>query len=212
MMAGLETFGRFAKNYSAGEMIFSEFEPGDTFYFIQSGRVELVKILGNVEKILDILQPNDMFGEMAILENSARSATAIALDDVTLLEFNRQTFEVLMQGNPQIALRLLRMFTKRIYDTKRRYMTLTLEDPEARVADVFIMLDESLPDLKRSTESREFPVKTDDIARWAGLSAAQAKQALDHFASQRRIELKTDTILVKNINEYFRFVNSRRRR
>jgi CRP-like cAMP-binding protein len=211
-MAGLETFGRFAKSYKNGEMIFSEFEPGDTFYVIQSGRVELVKILGNVEKTLDILQPNDMFGEMAILENSPRSATAIALDEVTLLEFNRQTFEVLMQGNPQIALKLLRMFTKRICDTKRRYMILTLEEPEARVADVFLMLDESLPDPKRATESREFEIKTDDIARWAGLSAAQAKQALAHFASQSRVEMKVDTITVRNINDFIRLVNSRRRR
>jgi CRP-like cAMP-binding protein len=211
-MAELDAFGRFARTYKSGEMIFSEFEFGDTFYFIQSGRVELVKILGNVEKMLDILQPNDMFGEMSILENSPRSATAIALDEVTLLEFNRQTFEVLMQGNPPIALRLLRMFTKRIYDTKRRYMTLTLTEPEVRVADVFLTLDESLPDLKRSTDSREFPVKTDDIARWAGLSPAQAKQALDHFASQHRVDLRVETIVVKNINEFIRLVNSRRRR
>jgi CRP-like cAMP-binding protein len=211
-MAGLDTFGRFAKTFKSGDLIFSEFEPGSTFYVIQSGRVQLVKLLGNVEKILDILQPNDMFGEMAILEKSPRSATAIALDDATLLEFTSETFEILLQGNPQIAMRLLKMLAKRIYDTKRRYMTLTLDEPDARVADVFLVLDESLPDLKRFSDSREFPAKPEDIAGWAGLSAAEAKGALEHFVAQRRLEIRPGVIEVKNINDFIRFVNSRRRR
>ena len=46
-------------------------------------------------------------------------------------------------GNPQIALKLLKLFTKRIYDQKRRFMILTLEDEQARVADVFLMLNET---------------------------------------------------------------------
>jgi CRP-like cAMP-binding protein len=48
-----------------------------------------------------------------------------------------------MMGNPQIALRLLKLFTKRIWDQKRRFMILTLEDPQARIADVFLMLAET---------------------------------------------------------------------
>ena len=48
-------------------------------------------------------------------------------------------------GNPQIALTLLKMFTKRIYDQKRRFMILTLDDVQARVADVFLMLDVWMP-------------------------------------------------------------------
>ncbi|MDR1100572.1 MAG: cyclic nucleotide-binding domain-containing protein, partial [Treponema sp.] len=152
----LAAFGRFARTFQPGEMIFSEFEPGDTFYLIQSGRVELVKIIGDIEKTLDILQPSEMFGEMAILENSPRSATAIALDLVKVLEFNAQNFEILMLGNPQIALKLLRMFTKRIYDSKRRFMILTLDDPQAKIADVFLMLDEIQVSIDRSSERREF--------------------------------------------------------
>ena len=73
----LAAFGRFSRTFHQGEIIFSEFELGDTFYLIQSGRVQLVKLVGDIERTLDILQPSEMFGEMAILENSPRSATAI---------------------------------------------------------------------------------------------------------------------------------------
>jgi CRP-like cAMP-binding protein len=212
MAMDLAAFGRFARTFQAGEMIFSEFEPGDTFYLIQTGRVELVKIIGDIEKTLDILQPSEMFGEMAILEKSPRSATAIALDTVKVLEFNAQNFEILMLGNPQIALKLLRMFTKRIYDSKRRFMILTLDDPQAKIADVFLMLDETQTNSDRSTERREFKTTVDDIAHWAGMSIAETREILGHFVTQRRMEMYPDRIVVKNINDFSRFVNSRRKR
>jgi CRP/FNR family transcriptional regulator, cyclic AMP receptor protein len=213
-MAGMDmaAFGRFAKTFQAGEMIFSEFEPGDNFYLIQSGRVQLVKLIGDIEKTLDILQPSEMFGEMAILENSPRSATAIALDTVKVLEFNSQNFEILMLGNPQIALKLLRMFSKRIYDSKRRFMILTLEEPQAKIADVFLMLDESTADLDRMTERREFKTTVDDVAHWAGITVAETRDVLGHFTTQNRVEMYPDRIIVKNINDFSRFVNSRRRK
>ena len=213
-MAGMDmaAFGRFARTFQAGEMIFSEFEPGDTFYLIQSGRVQLVKLVGDLEKTLDILQPSEMFGEMAILENSPRSATAIALDTVTVLEFNSQNFEVLMLGNPQIALKLLKMFCKRIYDSKRRVMILTLDEPQAKVADVFLMLDESQTDIDKSTERREFMVTVDGVAHWAGMAVNETKVILGHFVNQSRVEILRDKIIVKNINDFARFVNSRRKK
>ena len=213
-MAGMDmsAFGRFARTFQPGEMIFSEFEPGDNFYLIQSGRVQLVKLIGDIEKTLDILQPSEMFGEMAILENSPRSATAIAVDTVKLLEFNRQNFEILMLGNPQIALKLLRMFAKRIYDSKRRFMILTLEEPQAKVADVFLMLDESQPDIDKSTEKREFKTSIDDVAHWAGIPVSETRDVLGQFSNQRRVELLPDRIIVKNINDFSRFVNSRRKK
>jgi CRP-like cAMP-binding protein len=212
MAMDLAAFGRFARTFQAGEMIFSEFEPGDTFYLIQAGRVELVKIIGDFEKTLDILQPSEMFGEMAILENSLRSATAIALDTVNVLEFNRQNFEVLMLGNPQIALKLLKMFTKRIYDSKRRFMILTLDDDQAKIADVFLMLDESALGADKSSERREFKTTVEDIAHWAGMGVNQARDIISHFVTQRRMELFSDKIVVKNINDFSRFVASRRKK
>ena len=208
----LSAFERFAKTFQAGEMIFSEFEPGNTFYLIQSGRVQLVKLIGTIEKTLDILQPSEMFGEMAILENTPRSATAIALDNVSVLEFNKTNFEILMMGNPQIALKLLKLFCKRIYDSKRRYMILTLEDPQARIADVFLMLNEGLGELDKLTESRQFYTSIEDVAHWAGMSINDARDALSSFANQKRLEIFSDRIVVKNINDFVRFVGSQRRK
>jgi CRP-like cAMP-binding protein len=204
-------FARFAKTYQKGDIIFCEYEPGDTFYLIQSGRVEILKIMDDMQKTLDILEPGELFGEMAILEEAPRSATALAMDKVVALEFNRENFEVLMQGNPQIALKLLKLFTKRIYDQKRRFMILTLDDPEARVADVFLMLGERQRVNPEETDSVELEATVDDIAHWAGMSPGQCKEVINHFVAQRRVDLFENRILIKNINDFSRFVRARRR-
>ena len=117
-----------------------------------------------------------------------------------------------MLGNPQIALKLLKMFAKRIYDSKRRFMILTLDEPQAKVADVFLMLDETQASIDKSTDKREFKSTVDDVAHWAGISVAETRETLGHFVTQRRIEMFPDKIIVKNINDFIRFVNSRRRK
>jgi len=166
---------------------------------------------GESERSLDILQPPEMFGEMAILEGSPRSATAIAVDEVKALEFNAQNFELLMTGNPQIGINLLRIFAKRIYDSKRRFMILTLPNPQLKIADVFLMLDETTTDIDRKTDAREFHATIEDIAHWAGVSATEARDVLHTFVVQNRLEMYSTRMVVKNINDLARLVSSRRK-
>jgi len=214
-MADLSSFTRFARTFHPGEIVFAEYEPGDSFYLIQVGRVKISKIVGDIEKTIDILQPPEIFGEMAILEGAPRSATAQAIDQVKALEFNRANFEVLMMGNPQIALRLLKLFTKRIWDQKRRFMILTLDDPQAKIADVFLMLSETqtaVTGTDADGEKREFKVTQEDVAHWAGMSGAEVQTVLGHFANQRRLEIFQDRIVVRNISDFQRFVNSKRKK
>lgn len=214
-MADLAAFTRFARTYHPGEIIFAEYEPGDSFYLIQAGQVKITKIVGDIEKTLDILQPPEIFGEMAILEGAPRSATAQAVETVKVLEFNRANFEILMMGNPQIALRLLKLFTKRIWDQKRRFMILTLDDPQAKIADVFLMLDETNAAVRGGEalgEKREFKVTIDDVAHWAGMTCNEAQDLIGHFARQSKLELFPDRIVVKNISDFIRLVNSRRKK
>jgi len=204
------SFARFTRVYKKDEIIFCEHEPGETFYLIQAGKVRLVKNTGEFERTIDILNPPEMFGEMAILENSPRTATAIAIDKVTVLEFNTQNFEILMNSNPQIAFRLLRIFSKRIYDSKRRFVILTLPDLQSKVAYVFLIFDETHTNIDKSGQSREFQTTVDEIAQWAGISVAQTRETLAGFETQHRIEIYPNRIVVKNINDFSRLVNSRR--
>ena len=205
----LPAFSRFAKTFESGSVIISEYEPGDCFYLIQSGRVQLVKCVNEKKKNLDILMPGEFFGEMAILENTPRSATCVAIDKVEVLEFNKQNFELLITGNPQIAMILIKLFCKRIYDQKRRIRTLVIADPQARIGDVFLMFDEMNPCPNPNERTRRFNLTIQDVAHWSGLSINQVRDELNKFVEKHKIEIYTNYIIVNNISDMKRFVDSR---
>ena len=205
----LPAFSRFAKNYEPGQVIISEFEPGNSFYLIQSGRVQLVKCMNGTKKNLDILKPGEFFGEMAILDNSPRSATCVAIGNVKCLEFNKENFEALITGNPQMALLLLKLFCKRIYDQKRRFRILVIQDLQARIADVFLMLDEMNPVINENEKQRRFNVTISDISHWAGLSSEVTHEEINKLIERRKIEVFDNYIIVNNINDLRRMYETR---
>jgi CRP-like cAMP-binding protein len=201
---------RFGIDFAPNEMIFCEFEPGHDFYFINSGHVKIVKIINNREKTLDMMGPGDVFGEMAILEEEPRSASVIAVDAVKVLKFHRDNFDALLAGNPQLAYKLLIVFSKRIYDAKRRLMILLLGEPTLKVMDVMCMLAEQDPHVDLSSVIH-LKATVQDISNWAGITMDDANKSLTHLANLGKIELFHDKIVVKNIRDFQRSVASRRK-
>ena len=209
-MFDLPTFKRFAKTYEPGQVIISEYEPGDCFYLIQAGEVQLVKCVNGSNKNLDILRPGEFFGEMAILDDSPRSATCLAKTTVECLEFNKENFRLLVTGNPQIALILLKLFCKRIYDQKRRFRILLIKDKNARIADVFCMFAEMNggPTGGAEVALRKFNTTISDVAHWAGLSVEECRDELSKFSERRKIAIYDTYIVVNNINDMRRLVDT----
>jgi len=210
MIFGENIFERFGRVYRPGEMIFCEYEPGDDFFLIQSGHVRITKVVADKEKTLDVLTDNDIFGEMAILEQQPRSATALAQDEVKVLVFNRQNFELLLKSNPEIAIKLLKTFAKRIYDAKRQLMVLTFNEPDVRMADVFILLAEKYG-FRGDVHKVELPVVKEDLLNLSGLAEKELDKILESLANQHKIEILKGKIVVPNIKEFERIVNSRRK-
>jgi CRP-like cAMP-binding protein len=155
------------------------------------------------------MRPGEVFGEMAILENSPRSATCVAIDKVKVLEFNKENFELLVTGNPLMALMLLRLFCKRIYDQKRRFRILCITDLPARVADVFLMFDEMNPVINPNERSRRFNLTVQDVAHWAGLPIDVARDEIGKYAEKRKLEVYDNYIIVTNILDLRRIVDNR---
>jgi CRP/FNR family transcriptional regulator, cyclic AMP receptor protein len=203
-------FEKFGVEYAPNEIIFCEFEPGNEFYFIQSGQVKIVKIINNTEKTLDILETGEIFGEMAILEEEPRSASVIAMGNVKLFRFHRDNFETILNGNPQLAYKLLMIFAKRIYDQKRRLMILLLEEPQLKVMDVFNMLAEQDPHLDLQ-EAVTLKATAQDISSWAGMQLKDVSKVLNNLNQLGKIELFADKVVVKNIRDFQRVVASKRK-
>ncbi|MBQ0039095.1 MAG: cyclic nucleotide-binding domain-containing protein [Treponema sp.] len=207
----LPAFDRFTKKYQRGDVIISEFEPGETFYLIKYGEVQITKCIKDQNKSLDILTSGSFFGEMAILDNSQRSASCVARTDVVCLEFNKANFKALVLSNPQIVMNLLKIFTKRIYDQYRQFKIILIKDVPVRVCDIFLMYDELQGTATRSEDDnpkRKFSITVNDIASWGALSQQVAHEELSKLVDRGKIEIFDGYIVVKNIHDMRRIVDN----
>src|SRR5260370_17880976 len=92
----------------ASPVLFRTGEPGDSLFIVRSGEVELyIKDTAGQKIVLTIAREGEMFGELALLDSGARTATAIALADSQLLVLDRDDLLLLFQRTPAAALRLL---------------------------------------------------------------------------------------------------------
>src|SRR5512138_1557782 len=127
-MADDQLFQRFGKEFRRGTVLFREGEPGKEMYVIQSGRVTIHKRAGDVEKVLTTLGAGEFFGEMSILNNKPRSATATCAQDSKLLVIDAKTFEAMIRGNAEIALRMIKKLADRLQETNEQIETLLFSD------------------------------------------------------------------------------------
>jgi CRP-like cAMP-binding protein len=96
--------------FAAGETIFTEGSPGDTMYVVLAGNVD-IQVGG---KTLDVAEPGTIIGEMALIDASARSATAIARNDCKLAPVNERQFLYMVEQTPFFALFVMRVLARRL--------------------------------------------------------------------------------------------------
>jgi CRP/FNR family transcriptional regulator, cyclic AMP receptor protein len=127
------------RRYPKDSVVFFENEQGDFFFMILEGRIK-VTILGDDgrEVILSLLGSGDFFGEMALLDNEPRSATAIAVEDTELLSLHRNDFQSVLTDNRSITVGLIKVLTARLRRANHQISTLALLDVYGRVARVIV--------------------------------------------------------------------------
>ena len=106
------------KYFKKGEEIIKEGMLSDCAYIIDSGKVEVSKLLQNGEKkIISLLNENDIFGEMGLIDGFPRSATVVALEDCTISIMTQAAFNSLAEHNPQALMPILKVLAKRLRAT-----------------------------------------------------------------------------------------------
>jgi len=113
MESSLLNLFRHAENiqtFAAGETIFTEGSTGREMYVVLEGSVDIR--VGN--KTLDVTGPGGVFGEMALIDSSARSATAIAKDDCTLAIVDERQFLRMAERTPLFTINVMQILTGRL--------------------------------------------------------------------------------------------------
>lgn len=115
--AGRRGPGPVTMDFAAGDYVFHEGDLGTEMYIIHEGKVEILNRMGEEERVLAVLEKGDFFGEMSVLEDLPRAASARAQTDSRLLQINGSTFDQMLQSNPEIAVRMMRKLSRRLRET-----------------------------------------------------------------------------------------------
>ncbi len=117
-----------------GTVIFRQGDPGDQMFVVVEGRVRLTIGADGHEKEIAVLSPGEFFGELSLLRDMPRSATAEALDDTTLLVIGRDVFAMMVQDDLGIVFRMMNTQGQRLSQTNAPVQDLTQRLGGIRIA------------------------------------------------------------------------------
>jgi CRP-like cAMP-binding protein len=189
------------KTFPNDSMIFSENEIGEELYIIQQGKVNITKILQDKEILLAVLKETDIFGEMALLENKPRTASAIAVGDVVVLRVNKANFEVMVVQKPQIATRLIQLLSERIWIAYKQLENLVIKTPLARVYDTLLTQVEKQRIPIEHKASFTFELGPKEIINMLGFTPAEGEALVTQVFQNKKFVLVNGKIHCSDLEE-----------
>lgn len=109
-------------NYAAGDVIFKEGEVGEWFFVASRGKIKILKkkkgFLKTVDTEVGYIGPDDIFGEIALVENKPRTATLVAEEDVVCFKLFKNKFEDLLDQSPTFKAELEKLIRNRTSNKK----------------------------------------------------------------------------------------------
>ncbi|MDI1466348.1 Crp/Fnr family transcriptional regulator [Catellatospora sp. KI3] len=202
MFAGLEPEVRqrviaaaVPRTFRKGQLLFVENDPGETLIVLKRGSVAVFRTSPTGERaVLSVLRPPDVLGEVSLLDGSARSASAEALEDCTALALSRGAFMELVHSNPRIldaVMRSLGALIRRLTEQNADHVFLDLP---GRVAKTLVRLagESQAPMIT-------IELNQSQLAEMAGGSRQSVNQAIGSFASRGWLRTEGRRIVVMDV-------------
>ena len=193
----------YQRSLAPGETIFDEGEPGEHFYVIQSGEVELVRVTESRQRVVARLGPGDFFGELGAVLGERRSTRAVAVNATRLIALDRETLESMCLEQPAIAIRLIRVLVSRLIEAERRLSALGVDDLMQPV--VSSLLRFGAPE---DEGGLRIDARLGEIAEAAGLSMREAHRALHQLFDRKLLVLDDDVLHVPDHEALSQFLDA----
>jgi CRP-like cAMP-binding protein len=183
------------RQYREGEIICSQGDPGDALYAVVSGRIRIsTGTPDGREVFLNIMEPGDTFGEIALLDGGTRTATATAMIASELVSLRRtQLFDLLLR-EPAVAVELLRLCGDRLRWTSGLLEDAALLDVPARLAKRLLSLAQLHGE--HAGDGRKLRISQEDLAGFLGVSRQIVNQQLQSWKAQGWIALGRGSVTV----------------
>jgi CRP-like cAMP-binding protein len=206
--AALERVASLAtrRTYRKGSPIFAQGDPGDALFGVASGRVRIsASGAGGQEVFLNIMEPGDTFGEIAVMDGLTRTAGATALDEATLIVIKRMDFLQLLEREPQLAIHLLKLLCERLRWTSEIVEESAFLAGPARLAKRLLILA-SLHGRAARVGHLELRISQAELARFLGISRQIVNQHLSDWRRHGWVELGRSQIVIHNADALRRMI------
>ena len=188
------------RKYPKDGVIFFEHDVGDALFMILSGKVK-VTILSDDgrEIILAMLSDGDFFGEMSLLDNQPRSATAIAIQETEIVVLHQRDFLSIVEKRPRVSVNLLSVLSSRLRKANQQIGNLALHDVYGRVAR--ILLEMASEDGERQPDGRvSFRRPThQEIANMIGATRETVSRMISDLHRQGYIEISGKNVIIQDV-------------
>jgi CRP-like cAMP-binding protein len=193
---------RFSKRFAKGTVLFREGDPGREMFVVQAGRVAIAKRVGEVEMLLATLGQGEFFGEMSILNNKPRSASATVSEDAQLLVIDPPTFEAMIRGNAEIAIRMIKKLADRLQEADAQIENLLHRDAASRVVHWLL-----LQAARAGTEGPQtLAIAARDLPSHVGVPAAVVEEVLDRLEKARLVGRAEGGLAVAEVEKLRHFL------
>jgi CRP-like cAMP-binding protein len=206
-MAEDQLFSKFGREFPKGTVLFREADSGKEMYVIQSGQVAISKKVRDVEKVLATLGPGEFFGEMAIISNKPRTATASVAEPARLLVIDPKTFEAMVRGNAEIAIRMIKKLADRLQEADAQIENLLLRDAKSRVVHHFAHAAETRG--KVTPQGYRVEVALSSLSSALGIKKEQLDGVVEQLTKSKLVAVHEDAVVVpdvKKLREYLEFL------
>lgn len=187
------------KVFQKGAVIFSQGDTGDALYGIASGRVRIsASGSGGREVFLNIMEPGDTFGEIAVMDGGPRTAGATAIERTTLIVLKRVDFLALLEREPQLGIHLLKLLCERLRWTSELVEESAFLSGPARLAKRLLILAQlhGRPAAGHQTGAMEMQISQAELAHFLGISRQIVNQHLGEWAKAGWVRLGRGRIVV----------------
>lgn len=192
-----------------GEFIYMPGDRADHVYILKQGRVKLSVLSESGKEVaIDIIQPGEIFGEFALVDEAPRSNMTQALDDILVWVFPKHDFTHLIASQPKLALSYIRLVGDRRRRMEKKLSDITSKAVSARVCELLHEISTSAAETETGNTDYLVPLTHHDVASLIGAARQTTTTVLNDLERRGIIELGRGWVRVKCLKELQTYVGS----
>jgi CRP/FNR family transcriptional regulator, cyclic AMP receptor protein len=185
-----------------GAMIFAKGDRGNGLMAVLRGSVRIsVPTLDGREVVLNLIQPGEVFGEMALLDGQPRSADATATEDCELMVIDRRDFIPFAHNRPEVAIKLLEILCGRLRRTNEQVEDVMFMSLPVRLAKLIVKLTKIN---EHDARPAKLTVTQRELSQMIGMSRESTNKQLRAWEKRRWLRLERGTLTVLDVGAMFR--------